>query len=116
MVTRLFGYLSVLAVLAACGYAFLGPERLGGLNPIGKASDAEAGAELASAKYTLAIVAGQLAQVHVVTDTYADTLDFDKSFVRLVRADASTYCLEYQKTEQTYFLAGPGGTVAPGSC
>ena len=69
--TRLFGFLSVLAVLAASGYAFLGPERLGGLNPIGKVSEAEAGAEFASAKYTLAIVAGQLAQVHVVTDTYA---------------------------------------------
>ena len=62
--TRLFGYLSILAVLAACGYAFLGPERFGGLNPIGKASEAEAGAERASAKYTLAIVAGQLDQVH----------------------------------------------------
>ena len=38
------------------------------------------------------------------------------SFVRLVRADANTYCLEDKKTQQTYFLAGPGGTVAPGSC
>jgi hypothetical protein len=116
MVTRLFGYLSVLAVLAASGYAFLGPERLGGLNPIGKASDAGAGAERASAKYTLAIVSGQLAQVQVVTGTYADTLDFDNSFVRLVRADATSYCLEYKKTQQTYFLAGPGGTVAEGTC
>jgi hypothetical protein len=116
MVTRLFGYLSVLAVLAASGYAFLGPERLGGLNPIGKASEAEAGAERASAKYTLAIVAGQLDQVHVVTGTYADTLDFGSSFVRLVRADAYSYCLEYKKTQETYFVAGPGGTVALGTC
>ena len=94
-----FGYLSILAVLAACGYAFLGPERFGGLNPIGKASEAEAGAERASAKYTLAIVAGQLDQVHVVTGTYADTLDFDHSFVRLVRAD-HTPILEYKKTQE----------------
>ena len=116
MVTRLFGFISILAVLAASGYAYLGPERLGGLNPIGKATDAEAGAERASAKYTLAIVAGQLDQVHVVTGTYADTLDFDHSFVRLVRADAYSYCLEYKKTQETYFIAGPGGTVALGSC
>jgi hypothetical protein len=114
--TRLFGFLSILAVLAASAYAFLGSERLRSLNPIGQASNAQAGAELASARYTLATVAGQLAQVHVVTDSYADTLDFDNSFVRLVRADASSYCLEYQKTQQTYFLAGPGGAVAAGTC
>jgi len=116
MVTRLFGYLSILAVLAACGYAYLGPERFSGLNPIGKVADAEAGAERASAKYTLAIVSGQLDQVHAVTGTYADTLDFNSSFVRMVRADANSYCLEYRKTQQTYFVAGPGGTVAPGTC
>jgi hypothetical protein len=116
MMTRIFGLLSILAVLAASGYAFLGPERLGGLNPIGKASDAEAGAERASAKYTLAIVAGQLDQVHIVTGTYADTLDFNSTFVRLVRADEKSYCLEYRKTQQTYFIAGPGGAVAPGTC
>jgi hypothetical protein len=116
LMTRIFGLLSILAVLAASGYAFLGPERLGGLNPIGKASEAEAGAERASAKYTLAIAAGQLDQVHVVTDTYAGTLDFANSFVRLVRADEESYCLEYKKTQETYFLAGPGGTVALGTC
>jgi hypothetical protein len=116
MMTRLFGLFSILAVLAVSGYAFVGTTSLGGLNPIGKVSNAEARAEVASAKYTLAIVAGQLAQVHVVTGTYADTLDFNSSFVRMVRADAKSYCLEYKKTQQTYFLAGPGGTVAPGTC
>ena len=113
--TRLFGYVSILAVLAASGYAFLGGERLRELNPMGRVSDAEASAEFASAKYTLAGVALQLAQVHAVTDTYADTLDFDNSFVRLVRADAGSFCLEYKKTK-TYFLEGPGGSVAPGTC
>jgi len=114
--TRLFGLLSILAVLAVFGYAFAGKSSLGGLNPIGKVSDAEARAEVASAKYTLAIVSGQLDQVHVVTGTYADTLDFNSSFVRLVRADDNSYCLEYKKTQQTYFIAGPGGTVALGTC
>jgi hypothetical protein len=86
-----------------------------GLSPIGTVSGAEARAEVASAKYTLAIVARQLAQVHTVTATYADTLDFDNPFVRLIRADETSYCVEYKKTEM-YFLAGPGGTVALGSC
>ena len=113
--TRFFGLLSILAVLAVCGYAFLGKTSLAGLSPIGKLSEAESRAEAANAKYTLAIVAGQLDQVHAVTDTYADTLDFDSPFIRLIRADANSYCLEYRKTE-TYFLAGPGGTVALGSC
>ena len=115
MMTRLFGFVSILAVLAVSGYAFLGNTSVGGLSPIGKVSDAESRAEVASAKYTLAIVARQLAQVHAVTATYADTLDFDNPFVRLIRADETSYCVEYEKTE-TYFLAGPGGTVAPGSC
>jgi len=112
--TRLFGFLSILAVLAVSGYAFFGKTSLG-LNPIGKVSGAESRAEIANAKYTLAIVARQLDQVHAVTATYADTLDFNSPFVRLIRAGENSYCLEYRKT-QTYFLQGPGGAVALGSC
>ena len=114
--TRVFGFLSIVVVLAASGYAFVGGERVSKLNPITKVSQGEARADLANAQYTLAMVSTQLAQVHVVTGTYADTLDFGKfPLVRLVRADESSYCVEFQKT-QTYFLRGPGGVVAPGSC
>jgi len=114
--TRLFGFISILVVLAASGYAFLGGERVNKLNPITKVSQGEARADLATAQYTLAMVSTQLAQVHVVTGTYADTLDFGKfPQVRLVRAGESSYCVEFQKT-QTYFLRGPGGVVALGSC
>jgi hypothetical protein len=114
--TRVFGFLSILAVLAASGYAFVGKTRMGELNPVANVSRAEARAELASAQYTLAIVSGQLSQVHVVSGTYADTLDFDKfPLVRLVSADENSYCVEFQKT-QTYFLRGPGGVVTQGSC
>ena len=35
--------------------------------------------------------------------------------VRLVRANETSYCLEFKKT-QTYFLRGPGDVVAQGSC
>jgi hypothetical protein len=116
MAMRIFGFLAILGALAASGYAFLGSARMGNLNPVTKVSQAEARAELASAQYTLAIVSGQLSQVHVVSGTYADTLDFDKfPLVRLVRADENSYCVEFQKT-QTYFLRGPGGVVAQGSC
>ena len=114
--TRLFGFVSILVVLAASGYAFLGSERVSKLNPVSKVSQGEARAELATAQYTLATVSVQLAQVHTVSGTYADTLDFGKfPLVRLVRADESSYCVEFHKT-QTYFLTGPGGVVALGSC
>ena len=114
--TRLFGFLSILIVLAASAYAFVGKTRLAELNPITKVSQGEARAELANAQYTLAMVSGQLAQVHLVAGTYADTLDFGKfPLVRLVRADENSYCVEFKKT-QTYFLRGPGGVVAQGSC
>jgi hypothetical protein len=114
--TRLFGFVSILVVLGASGYALLGGERVSELNPITKVSQGEARAELATAQYTLAMVSTQLAQVHVVAGTYADTLDFGKfPQVRLVRADESSYCVEFQKT-QTYFLNGPGGVVALGTC
>ena len=115
MAMRLIRFIAILAALAVSGYVF-GKARMDDLNPARRISAAEARLELASAQYVLAIVSGQLAQVHVVTETYADTLDF-KAFplVRLVRADEDSYCVEFEKT-QTYFLAGPGGAVAQGTC
>jgi hypothetical protein len=113
---RLIGFLAILGALAASGYVLAGKARTGDLNPARKVSEAEARLELASAQYVLAIVAGQLAQVHALSGTYADTLDFKEfPLVRLVRADEDSYCLEFEKT-QTYVLAGPGGTVAQGTC
>jgi hypothetical protein len=113
---RVIGFLSILVALAASGYVFVGKARTNDLNPARRISAAEARVELASAQYVLAIVAGQLAQVHVVTDSYADTLDFDEfPLVRLVRASEGSYCVEFEKT-RTYFLQGPGGTVAQGTC
>jgi hypothetical protein len=54
--------------------------------------------------------------MHVITDSYADTLEVDQfPLVRLVWANEAAYCLEFEKTHK-YFLQGPGGTVAQGSC
>ena len=51
-----------------------------------------------------------------MTDSYADTLEVDQfPLVRLVRANETAYCLEFEKTH-TYVLRGPGGTVVQGSC
>ncbi len=116
MALRLIGFLSLLVLLAASGYTAVTKARSGDLNPITEVAEAEARGELASAQYVLGIVAGQLAQVKVLDDTYDAQLDFGEfPLVTLVRADESSYCLEFEKTH-TFFLAGPGGTVAEGRC
>ena len=113
---RVFGFLAIVGVLVASGYTFVVKTRNGDLNPIAEVSEAEARGELASAQYVLGIVAGQLAQVKVLEDTYDADLDFRQfPLVTLVHANEHAYCLEFQKTH-TFFLAGPGGTVAEGRC
>ena len=54
--------------------------------------------------------------VQVLEGTYDAQLQFDKfPLVTLVRADEKSYCLEFKKTH-TFYLTGPGGTVAAGTC
>jgi hypothetical protein len=114
--TRIFGFVLILGVLAASGYTLVDKARSGKLNPVGEVDAAAARGELASAQYVLAIVASQLHQVHALDATYDADLELDKfPLVRLVRADQTSYCLEFEKTH-TFFLAGPGGTVAQGTC
>ena len=113
---RVFGFLSLLAVLAASGYTLVVKAQTGDLNPAREIDEAAVRGELASAQYVLGIVAGQLAQVKVLEGTYDVQLEFDKfPLVTLVRAGQTGYCLEFKKSH-TFFLAGPGGTVAAGTC
>ena len=113
---RVFGFLAVLAALGVCGYVFVGKARSGDLNPVREVDEAATRGELASAQYVLGIVAGQLAQVKVLSGSYAGTLQFDNfPLVTLVRADETAYCLEFEKTH-TFVLEGPGGTVREGQC
>ena len=116
VVMRLLRFAVVMAVLAFSGYTLADKARTGDLSPADDISESEARLELKSAQYVLTIVAGQLARVHVITDSYADTLEVDQfPLVRLAWANETAYCLEFEKTH-TYFLQGPGGTVAQGSC
>jgi hypothetical protein len=113
---RFLGLLALLAMLGVSGYVFVGKARSGDLNPAREVDEAAARGELASAQYVLGIVAGQLAQVKVLSGSYAGTLQFDKfPLVTLVRADERSYCVEFEKTH-TFFLEGPGGAVAEGHC
>jgi hypothetical protein len=113
---RVFGFIGIVAALCLCGYVFVGKARSGDLNPIREVDEAATRGELASAQYVLQIVAGQLAQVKVLSGSYDGTLQFDKfPLVTLVRADEHSYCVEFEKTH-TFFLEGPGGTVVEGRC
>jgi hypothetical protein len=112
VVLRLLRFAVVMAVLASSGYTFVDKARTGGLSPADDISESEARLELRSAQYVLTVVAGQLARVHVITDI----LEVDQfPLVRLVWANETAYCLEFEKTH-TYYLQGPGGAVAQGSC
>jgi hypothetical protein len=116
MVMRLLRFTAIMAVLAFSGYTLVDKTRTGDLNPTRDISESEARLELRSAQYVLTIVSGQLARVHVITGSYADTLEVDQfPLVRLAWANETAYCLEFEKTH-TYVLRGPGGTVVQGSC
>jgi hypothetical protein len=116
MALRVFGFLALVAALVVSGYVFVGKARSGDLNPAREVDEAAARGELASAQYVLGIVAGQLAQVKVLSGNYAGTLQFDRfPLVTLARADELSYCVEFEKTH-TFFLGGPGGTVREGRC
>ena len=116
MALRVFGFLALVAALVISGYVFVGKARSGDLNPVREFDEAAARGELASAQYVLGIVAGQLAQVKVLSGSYAGTLQFDRfPLVTLVRADELSYCVEFEKTH-TFSLEGPGGTVREGRC
>jgi len=113
---RVISFLGILAALGASAYTFADKARTGELDPVEQVDVMAARGELASAQYVLGIVAGQLSQVHAVDGTYDAQLPFDNfPLVTLVRADDVSYCLEFRKTH-TFFLAGPGGKVAAGSC
>jgi hypothetical protein len=113
---RLLRFAVVMAVLAFSGYTLVDKVRTGDLSPAKDISETEAKLELRSAQYVLKIVSGQLARVHVITGSYADTLEVDQfPLVRLVRADETSYCLEFRKT-RTFVLRGPAGAVVQGTC
>ena len=57
----------------------------------------------------------QLEQQHALNGTYAGT-SLAGFGVTLVRADASTYCIQTGSSGSTTHLAGPGGAAAAGPC
>jgi hypothetical protein len=54
-------------------------------------------------------------QTHQLTGVYEGIVRGD-SQLRLVSADASGYCLQLTWLDRPYYLRGPGGQPAQGSC
>lgn len=116
MALRLFGFVLILGVLGLSGYAALQSAQKGTLNPAKGISEAEVKAELASARYVLGIVTSQLEQIKTLSGTYDNDLDLSTfPLVRLVSANETSYCLEFEKAA-TFFRPGPGGETAVGTC
>ena len=116
MTVRLSGFVLILALLGLSGYAALENARRATHTRAERSSEAEARAELASARHVLVVAATKLERLKVASGTYDNDLSLSEfPLVELRRADEQSYCLELEKT-QTFALAGPGGTTALGDC
>jgi Tfp pilus assembly protein PilE len=105
---RGIGLLSLVVALVAAAYLMSGQ-----LSP---ASQTSANEQIAKARQTAAGVkleqgAFAIEQFHALNGTFAAT-SLGHLGVKLVRADAGSYCLQ----AGTEHLAGPGGSPTPGPC
>ena len=57
----------------------------------------------------------QLEQFHATSGTYAGA-PLAGLKVKLVRANAGSYCMQVTVSGRAYHLAGPGGTAVSGPC
>jgi Tfp pilus assembly protein PilE len=110
-VVRGVSILSLLVALLVAGWLLTAQQR----NGTAERSKAVDQARQAATGLTFQQAQVQLEQFHALHGTYAgaSTAGFA---VTLVRADASSYCVEATAGGSTSHLAGPGGTPAAGGC
>ena len=115
MTRRSFGLVSLLSALAIGGWLFFAQAReTGPTSELGERAQAEATAQVAAANFNSA--APLLQAHHAQTGTYAGATLPPNLGVTLVRADATSYCLQAGTGGAASHLAGPGGSPAPGAC
>jgi hypothetical protein len=109
------GLVGLLASLALVGTLWMTSARQAGpTSP--SAERAETEAQQATAGINFSQAALELEAVHAQSGTYAGA-SLPASFgVTLVRADASSYCLQAGTGASLQHLAGPGGQPAAGAC
>jgi len=110
-VVRGVSILSLLAAVLVAGWLLTSQQRGGAA----KQSQVVDQARQAATSLTFQQAQVQLEQFHALNGTYAGASTAG-SGATLVRADASSYCIQVTAGGSTSHLAGPGGTPAAGSC
>jgi hypothetical protein len=111
---RSLGIVSLLVSLAVAGWLVTAQMKNSG--PSAKAaSTAISEANQAAAAVSFRQAEAALEQSRSMNGTYAGT-SLDGFGVALVRADATSYCIQADQGASVYHDSGPGGSPAPGPC
>lgn len=112
---RAFGLISIVVSLALVGILWaLTMQHSGPTSATAKRAETQASAAVSAMNFTAA--ATQLELYHAENASYAGA-SLPASFgVTLVRADASSYCLQSGIGGASQHFAGPGGPAAAGAC
>ena len=113
-VTRSLGIVSLLVSLALAGWLVAAQMKHAG--PSAKAaSTAIAEANQVAAAVSFRQAESALEQFHSLNGTYAGA-SLDGFGVALMRADASSYCLQADQGSSVFHEIGPGGSPVAGPC
>jgi len=115
MTLRSLGLISLLIALAIAGYLFMAQAKtVGPTSEAGQRATEQAAAQVSAANFQAA--APVLAAHQAQNGTYAGAVLPPSFGVALVRADASSYCLQAGTGGAVLHVVGPGGTPVPGPC
>ena len=115
MTIRSLSLISLLIALAVGGYLFMTQMRTTGpTSEAGARATEQAAAQAGAANFHAA--APVLQAHHAQTGTYAGAVVPPNLGVTLVRADATSYCLEAGTGAAVQHVVGPAGTPAAGAC
>lgn len=112
---RSLGVISLVVSLALVGILWaLTMQHTGPTSATVESAENKASAAVSAMNFTAA--ATQLEAYHAEHATYAGASVPPSFGVTLVRADASSYCLQTGLGSAAQHLTGPGGAAAAGSC
>jgi len=115
MTLRGLGIVSLLLALAIGGYLFMAQAKtVGPTSEAGQRATSEASAQVSAANFQAA--APVLAAHQAENGTYAGAVLPPSFGVALMRADATSYCLQAGTGGAVQHMIGPGGSPAPGTC
>jgi hypothetical protein len=112
---RVLGAVVLLLCLAVTGYLFKrDAETAGPTSQLAQQAESQASAEVAAVNFRAAVP--MLEAQRAETGTYEGARLSPDFGVALVRADATSYCLESGLAPSAEHLTGPNGTPQPGPC